>query len=384
MNKKLSMGGLSLLLFLLLVACAPAPTLAPHTPVLPTATSPPPPATPTLVPPAATQMLPTSTPSPVPAGTKPIVIDTDMAIDDWMAILYLLQRSDVAVQVITVTGTGEAHCNPGTRNASGLLALAGNADIPVACGRETPLRGNHTFPESWREAVDTLLGLSLPSNPYPPSNQTAVELLYSIIQSSPQKVVLVTLGPLTNVAEALQSKPSLVHNLEMIYVMGGAVDVPGNIQASGVDTNNLVAEWNFYVDPHAAAVVFESGVPITLVPLDATNHAPLAMAFYRRLEADLTTPEADFVYQVLTQMQDFIRSGGYFFWDPLTAAVATDESLCTFRRQTLKVIEEEGSESGRTLRSEDGISIRVCVAADGPRFETVFLDALNGRFPQRL
>jgi pyrimidine-specific ribonucleoside hydrolase len=80
--------------------------------------------------------------------------------------------------------------------------------------------------------------------------------------------------------------------------MGGAVKVPGNLQVPGVQIDNRVAEWNIYVDPHAAAVVFESGAPITLVPLDATNDAPLTMAFYKRLEADHTTPEADFVYQV--------------------------------------------------------------------------------------
>ncbi|MGB3905314.1 MAG: nucleoside hydrolase, partial [Anaerolineae bacterium] len=256
---------------------------------------------------------------------------------------------------------------------------AGNADIPVSCGREDPLQGEHTFPASWRESVDNLAGLSLPSNPNPPSSQTAVELLTSVIQGAPQKVVLVTLGPLTNVAEALQGEPSLVDNLKMIYVMGGAVSVPGNLQVPGVDIDNRVGEWNIYVDPHAAAVVFESGAPITLVSLDATNHAPLTMAFYRRLGADRTTPEAEFVYQVLTQMQGFINSGGYFFWDPLAAAVATEESLVTIEAQTLKVIEDEGPESGRTLAAEEGSSVRVCTAADGPRFDEVFLDTLNGR-----
>ena len=315
------------------------------------------------------------------SATKTVVIDTDMAVDDWMAILYLLQRPDVVVEAITVSGAGEAHCDAGTRNALDLAALAGDAEIPVSCGREDPLQGNHTFPASWRVFVDSLAGLSLPSNPNLPSTQTAVELLTSAIQSPPQKVVLVTLGPLTNVAEALQSEPSLVANIEMIYIMGGAVTVPGNLQVPGVDIDNSVAEWNIYVDPHAAAVVFESGAPITLVPLDATHHARVTVAFYRRLGADHTTPEADFVYQVLTGMQDFINSGEYFFWDPLAAAVAIDESLVTIQPETLRVVEEEGPESGRTLAAGDGSTMRVCTAADGPRFEEVFLDTLNGRGP---
>ena len=318
-------------------------------------------------------------PLPTTGPTRTVVIDTDMAVDDWMAILYLLQRPEVTVEAITVVGTGEAHCAPGIRNALDLAALAGNEDIPVSCGRESPLQGDHTFPSTWRDSVDNLAGLSLAKNPNPPSSQSAVELLTSAIQDSPQKVILVTLGPLTNVSEALQSEPSLVDNLDMIYVMGGAVNVPGNLQVPGVDLDNRVAEWNMYVDPHAAAVVLDSGAPITLVPLDATNRAPLNMDFYRRLGADRTTPEADFVYQALTQMQDFINSGGYYFWDPLAAAIATDEALATVEPQTLTVIEQEGSESGRTLGSGEGSTVLVCTGADAAAFEEVFLHTLNGR-----
>ncbi len=328
--------------------------------------------------PVATAVQSTSPPA---AGheARPTIIDTDMAADDWMAILYLLQRPDVSVQAITVTGTGEAHCGPGTRNALGLLALAGDADVPVACGREVPLEGDHTFPTTWRENVDSLMGLSLPQNENPSSRQTAVELLTSVIRTAPQRVVLVTLGPLTNVAEALQKEPALVEKLEMIYVMGGAVDVPGNLQVPGVEIENRVSEWNIYVDPRAAAIVFESGAPITLVALDATKDAPITMAFYERLEADRAAPEADFVYKVLARMEGLIESGGYFFWDPLAAAVATDESIVTIENRTLQVIEEEGPQSGRTVATEGGNSIRVCTGADRASFEAIFLETLNGR-----
>jgi inosine-uridine nucleoside N-ribohydrolase len=332
--------------------------------------------------------VPQVTPAPVPSPASTlsptemiVVIDTDLAVDDWMAILYLLQRPEVAVEAITVTGTGEAHCDPGVRNALDLAALAGNADIPVSCGREDPLLGDHAFPAGWRDMVDGLAGLSLPANPNPPSSQTAVELLTSVIHDAPRRVVLVTLGPLTNVAEALQSDPSLVDRLKTIYIMGGAVHVPGNLQVSDVDIDNDVAEWNIYIDPHAAALVIDSGAPVTLVSLDATNHAPLTTSFYRHLEAHHTTPEADFVYRVLTQMQDFINCGGYYFWDPLAAAIGVDESLAACQPQALKVIEDEGPESGRTLAAADGSVARVCSEANGAAFEEVFLNTLNDRVP---
>ena len=124
-----------------------------------------------------------------------MVIDTDMAADDWMAILYLLQRGDLEVVAITVTGAGEAHCEAGVRHARELVALAGNGEIPVACGREMPLRGEHAFPEAWREGVDNLLGLSLPESQAAPSELTAVELLTNTIQTSPGKVTLLSPRP---------------------------------------------------------------------------------------------------------------------------------------------------------------------------------------------
>ncbi|MBM4429889.1 MAG: nucleoside hydrolase, partial [Chloroflexi bacterium] len=266
---------------------------------------------------------------------KPVIVDTDVASDDWMAILYLLRHPGVALEAITVAGTGEAHAEPGARNALRLLSLAGRPHVPVALGRETPLRGGHAFPDSIRHAVDTMLGLPLPENPHPPSPHSAVELLTSVIENSPQKVVLLALGPLTNLAEAFLAQPSLVNRLEMIYIMGGAVDVPGNLLEAGAEVGNTFAEWNIYCDPYAAQVVFYSGAPITLVPLDATNQVPVTMDFCQRLARDRHTPEAEFVHQVMDRLKDYIATGRDYFWDPLAAAVVTDESLVTFQHRQL-------------------------------------------------
>lgn len=319
-------------------------------------------------------------PLPIAADAQPVMIDTDMAADDWLAILYLLSRADVDVRGITVTGAGEAHCPAGVRNALDLAALAGRPEIPVACGREAPLAGDHSFPPDWRERADDLLGLDLPENTREPSSESAVELLTRIIQGSSKQVHLITLGPLTNVGEALAADPGLVMKLDMITVMGGAVEVGGNVGTSS-NIENDVAGWNFYVDSHAAALVFGSGAPVTLAPLDATNHVPVTMDFYRRLEEDRTTSVAEFAYRVLGAQAQYIRMGTYYFWDPLAAAIATEEGLADFEEKTMIVIEEEGPESGRTLESDRGSQIRVAVGADRERFEDLFLDAVNGRLP---
>ena len=174
----------------------------------------------------------------------------------------------------------------------------------------------------------------------------------------------------------LQARPALKENIEAVYIMGGAADVEGNVASSNVGIANRYAEWNIYCDPHAARIVFESGLPITLVPLDATNHVPATIRFYNRIKSDHTTPEATFVFDSLTQNRDFLN-GGYYFWDPLAAAILTENSLATFETRALIIIEEEGSESGRTQASGNGASIRVAINADGERFEQLFLDTLN-------
>lgn len=313
-------------------------------------------------------------------GAIPVIIDTDMAGDDWMAILYLLQRPDVNVFAITVTGTGEAHCGPGVRHALDLLMLAGRPDVPVACGRNSPLSGDHAFPMEWRNQVDNLFDLSLPRNPNLSSDETAPNLIIRLMQESAQKIHIVALGPLTNIAEAVENDPGSGQNLQMLTIMGGALNVRGNVGPT-LSIDNPYAEWNIYADPHAAKIVFDSAMPITLVPLDATQYVPITMDFYKQMKNDRDTSVAEFVYRTLTQKENDIRQGWYYFWDPLAAAIATEESLTNFQQIQLVVIEEEGSDSGRIIESNSGQIVRVAMWADAARFEQLFLDTLNSRHP---
>lgn len=310
-----------------------------------------------------------------------MIVDTDMAPDDWMAILYLLMRPDVDVQAITVAGTGEVHCEPGVRHAKGLAALAGRPQIPVACGSDTPLAGDHTFPGLWRSRANTLAGLELPANPAADSGQDAAAMLTDTLRAFPKPVTIVTLGPLTNLAEALQADPALAGQIEQVYIMGGAFDVPGNVGLSGAGIDNTAAEWNLYIDPRAAAVVLHSGAPVTFVPLDATNQTPITTAFYNRLADNRATPAAEFVYQVLTTQLGLIKNGLYWFWDPLTAVVSTDPGVARTAERRVTMIEQEGSEVGATRVTGDGAPARVVTAVDAARFEEQFLDTLNASLP---
>jgi pyrimidine-specific ribonucleoside hydrolase len=307
-----------------------------------------------------------------PAETgKYVVIDSDMGEDSVMAILYLLQTEGINVKAITVAGDGLAHCQPGMRTALGLLALTGNDDIPVACGRETPLKGDHAFPQDWRAEMDNLaVRLDLPAGGEP-SKMRAVELLTSVIEAASNKATLFIEGPLTNLAEALQANPDLVDNIEMVYIMGGALDAPGNVE------EQPSAEWNIYVDPYAANQVFRSGAPVTLVPLDATNLVPVTERSFRAFEQNHGTSAAEVIYNMMQQSPYLYQSEGYYFWDPLAAAILIDNSLGTI--ETVRVeVAESGDDIGRTRESEQGSVIRAALSTDSERFLTHFLRTLNG------
>jgi pyrimidine-specific ribonucleoside hydrolase len=324
--------------------------------------------------PTTAQQSPVQAPSgPVRQGSgRPLVVDTDMAPEDATAVLYLLQREDVSVKAITVAGTGEAHCEPGVRNARGLLALAGHVQVPVACGRDKPFEGGHSFPEDWRRGADALQGVALPGSKGTVPGMSAPKLIEQLAEKYRGELDMLAIGPLTNLADALQGDPGLASKIHAVYVMGGAVDVPGNVEAAPA------AEWNIYADPRAASMVFASGLPLTLVPLDATNFVPVDQSFVNRLEREKETPQAEFVYRLLKASEGLIAEGGYCFWDTFSAALMTDNSLATFREVPLRVI-EEGLESGRTAYDPGGKMLRVAVSADAERFRQTLLDTLNGR-----
>ncbi len=308
---------------------------------------------------------------------KRVIIDTDVDIDDWMAMLYLLNHARVEVAGITVVGTGAAHLEPGTRNALNLVQLAGRPDLPVAMGLAKPMEYDHQFPASIRKPVDDLFGIELPNNPNPPLRD-ALEFLREQLTTSDEKLTILAIGPLTNLGTLLRDSPELAERIERIYIMGGTIDAPGNVNAADPSIPNIVAEWNIYCDPVAADVVFRSGAPITLIPLDATQHATITTDFYVRLLQHHVTPSADFVYQALTADYDFIASGDFDFWDPLAAAILTEGDLGSYNELRLSVVNENNDRSGQLLIQDDGAATTVCFNVTAPAFEDLFLATLNG------
>lgn len=326
---------------------------------------------------APTAAPPTTPPTPTVEPKPSLVIDADMGSGDIMAILYLLQHPKVDVTAITVAGTGEAHCEPGLRHALGLIALADAGTIPVACGREVPLAGDKKFPTLVRDYADGDMGIAWPQVETP-ATQSAAELLRSTIGAASQKSILLTLGPLTNIAEALEAEPALAEQLEMVYIVGGAFGVPGNIVDLVPISDNQTAEFNIYIDPHAVRTVLESGVPITFIPLDASESAPLVwpFSFYKTLEANQGTPAATAAFD-LFEADPALRQEGPFFQHALAAVTVAGEQLATIEDTAVAVVDAEGDEWGRTQEVADGRAVRVAGAADADQVAQHFLSGLN-------
>ena len=201
--------------------------------------------------------------------STPIVIDCDPGHDDAIAILLALASPEVELRGIT-TVAGNQTLEKTTRNALKVLELAGRTDIPVAAGADRPLRAR--APDRGARPRRERARRSRPARADDePVDAHAADLLAELLEPG---VVLVPTGPLTNVALLLERHPDVRERLERIVWMGGAI-AEGNVTPA--------AEFNAFVDPEAAATVFASGIPVTMIGLDITHKALFTRAHADRL-----------------------------------------------------------------------------------------------------
>jgi inosine-uridine nucleoside N-ribohydrolase len=307
-------------------------------------------------------------------AARSLLIDTDVAPDDLVALAFLVASPKVRIEAITVSGTGEAHCGPGVDVVQRLLERLEAPPIDVACGRESPMAGDHAFPDAWREGVDHGSGVDLPETSRQPFAGDAVRLIGETAARVDDLRVL-TLGPMTNVADALGRDPELAARLESVYTMGGAVTVPGNVAFAG-PADNEVAEWNIYVDPTAAQAVIDSGVPVRLVSLDGTSQVPVTPEYAKRVREEATGPGALVLVELFDELP-FMTDGTYYLWDPLAAALAAGYPLGSFRPARVDVEETEGPEVGFTRPVDGEPNLEYLARADAAVAEDTLLGVLD-------
>lgn len=289
-----------------------------------------------------------------------VILDSDPGVDDAIAILMALVWPDVELAGITTVG-GNVSLARATRNALSLLEYAGRQDVPVAKGASRPLRGQYGYSHSFhgRTGLSRRLprprGISIETN--------AVDFLGQKLGDQPGQYHLVALGPLTNLAHLMAKYPDALGQAASIAVMGGAVDVPGNVTPH--------AEFNFYSDPVAAHRILSSGIPLTLVDLGASRQA-----FITREEAEglkSTSHVGRLAGQILSNWFRWDPNRQRFeFYDPLALVAALRPEMITTKKLTLEVETVDPARLGQSIVESKKGAISVVKEVDGKAFSAFF------------
>jgi pyrimidine-specific ribonucleoside hydrolase len=207
-------------------------------------------------------------------GPFRVIIDTDPGVDDALALLLAMRSPELKIEAITPVA-GNVPLDLTLPNALRMVEIAGRTDIPVAAGARAPLM-RRLVTATYAHGENGLGGAVFPEPTTKPVATPAAEIIRQIVRKYPGEVTLITIGPLTNIATALNADPDLAGMVRALVMMGGSLS-GGNITPA--------AEFNVYVDPEAARIVFQSGIPATMVGLDVTRRTSLTDEHVRTLEA---------------------------------------------------------------------------------------------------
>ena len=318
---------------------------------------------------------------------KKFIIDADTGSDDAVAILMALRDPKVEVLGVTVV-SGNVPMKQGIINTLSTAEICG-VDVKVYAGADKPLNRDYielyTLDE-FQKHIKTLssdsvtaqcvhgidgmgdIGIEPKNHNY--EKQNAVDYLVNTFNDNPNEITLVTLGPLTNIANAIKKDPSIVNKIQHCYVMGGTSDGSGNVSAA--------AEYNIWVDPEAAESVFNSGLAITMVGWDNSfKYAMLKDKEINDLKA-LKTKYADFCVDIQKTLIDLTYATygfyGFDLPDPITMAIALDNNIIVESQQLHVLIDtRDGITRGQTIvdyfNAENGIkNVRVVTKADNQGF----------------
>jgi len=320
--------------------------------------------------------------------TRHLLIDTDPGIDDALAILLALRSADAHVEAVT-TVAGNVAVDAATANARRILAVAApEPRPPLAGGAPAPLKralvtAGHVHGQDGLGNLERFVEpdgrLRYPEPAYPIEMRSGPEVILDAADRWRADLTIVALGPLTNVALALQQDPRRLGRTGRIVVMGGAITVPGNVTPA--------AEFNFYVDPEAAAAVLDAGLPVELIPLDVTRRVVLAQAALTDRLHRCSDRVARFILDFTLHgfaFGDERESGGIVLHDPLAMAVALDPSLVSFEPLCVEVECEGKLTRGLSLADRREIpshrkrapTCRVAVDVDAERVLRMVLERL--------
>jgi len=328
----------------------------------------------------------TSIPSPCPTAVEniatcppldviPVIYDDDGSPDGTTALLYLLSHPAVDLKALNLS-FGEVYPEVYIQHLARMMDDFGIIHIALGYGQKPETTDNIHFPESIREASSNFWGFPIPNAEKTYQAHPSPELIVSVLRQSPQPITLFVTGPCTNLAEALRMDPEIKENISAVYIMGGAVYVPGNVHDFYPEHGNLVAEWNFVADPQAANDVFESGLDIYLVPLDATNQV-----FVSRQDTNEWRRGgeiADFAAEIYDWLMNVFDREDAAIWDLMTAVIMLEPDLCDFTPLNLTVITEAGNKLGQSaVLSEGEPNVSVCLEPNADMIRQALVDIFS-------
>ncbi|MGH9546722.1 MAG: nucleoside hydrolase [Terriglobales bacterium] len=256
-------------------------------------------------------------------GPFRVIIDTDPGVDDALALLLAMRSPELKIEGITPVA-GNVPLELTLPNALRMVEIAGRTDIPVAAGATVPLV-RRLVTAAYVHGENGLDGTVFPEPKTKPIAQPAAEFIRAIVRKYPGEVTLIPIGPLTNIATALNLDAELAAMVRGIVLMGGSLS-GGNITPA--------AEFNIYVDPEAARIVFQSGIPITMVGLDVTRKTSLTEDHVRTLEA-AQNPVSQAAAKIGRNAINHNREQGFpvgpNMHDPLAVAAFLDPSILKFK-----------------------------------------------------
>ncbi|WP_027184070.1 ribonucleoside hydrolase RihC [Desulfovibrio inopinatus] len=297
----------------------------------------------------------------------PVIIDTDPGIDDAVALAAAFLLDEIDIKLIS-TVAGNVSVDKTTKNALNLVEYYGQ-DIPVSQGASGPLLKPFEDASSIHGSSG-IGGLDIPTSSRQPLAKHSVEAIYDVVVNSPTPVILVTLGPLTNIALLLVMYPECKKNIKKIIFMGGSCK-------RGNKTPH--AEFNFYVDPHAAKKVLHCGLPLVMCGLDVTRNAIVTRDTLAMLGSDNKNSQ---MMCEMFQQYTCKYTDGWLMHDLTTICFLLQPDMFTTIDAFVTVETESQYLEGATVVDLDGKfnqqpNVEVCIGLDTPRFENWFIDLFS-------
>jgi pyrimidine-specific ribonucleoside hydrolase len=280
-------------------------------------------------------------------NSVPVILDVDPGHDDAVALMFACGAPEFDLLAVT-TVAGNVPLEKTTRNALRVLSLIGRTDVPVAAGASSPLRRRLRIAEDIH-GESGLEGPEIPDAIFEPDGRGATDLIADTLRRTPEPVTLIPTGPLTNVATFLREHPDLRDRIARISLMGGSI---------GLGNTTPAAEFNVYVDPEAACVVFESGLPITMLGLDVTHQAGVGPRERERLRA------LGHIGGVIAELMEFFAAtyeriygfGAPPLHDPVALAAVVEPHLLETRQMRVDVECESEFTRGETVCDFYGVT----------------------------